>query len=42
MASRFENVYFDYPGASMFMPMDIAKKLHYKPGKCPNISLIDI
>ncbi|KAF9363149.1 hypothetical protein BGX34_004768 [Mortierella sp. NVP85] len=32
MASRFENVYFDYPGASMFMPMDIAKKLHYKPG----------
>jgi hypothetical protein len=32
MASRHENVYFDYPGPSMFMPMDIAKKLHNKPG----------
>lgn len=32
MASRHENVYFDYPSPSMFMPMDIAKKLHNKPG----------
>ncbi|KAI1315282.1 hypothetical protein EDD11_001014 [Mortierella claussenii] len=31
MASRYENVYFDYPQPSMFMPMDIAKKLHNKP-----------
>ncbi|KAI8346437.1 peptidase M24, structural domain-containing protein [Mortierella sp. GBAus27b] len=31
MASRYENVYFDDPGPSMFMPMDIAKKLHSKP-----------
>ncbi|KAF9328644.1 hypothetical protein BGZ91_000914 [Linnemannia elongata] len=31
MASRHENVYFDYPSPSMFMPMDIAKKLHNKP-----------
>ncbi|KAI8601280.1 peptidase M24 [Dissophora ornata] len=31
MASRHENVYFDYPGPSMFMPMDIAKKLHNTP-----------
>ncbi|KAG0373371.1 hypothetical protein BGX24_011799 [Mortierella sp. AD032] len=31
MASRHENVYFDYPSPSVFMPMDIAKKLHSKP-----------
>ncbi|KAG0303728.1 Xaa-Pro aminopeptidase 3 [Dissophora globulifera] len=31
MASRYENVYFDYPGPAMFMPMDIAKKLHNRP-----------
>ncbi|KAF9434834.1 hypothetical protein BGZ76_007344 [Entomortierella beljakovae] len=31
MASRYENVYFDYPTPAMFMPMDIAKKLHNKP-----------
>ncbi|KAF9932149.1 hypothetical protein FBU30_008836 [Linnemannia zychae] len=31
MASRYENVYFDFPGPSMFMPMDIAKKLNNRP-----------
>ncbi|KAF9907331.1 hypothetical protein BX616_000465 [Lobosporangium transversale] len=31
IASRYENVYFDYPTPSMFMPLDIAKKLHNKP-----------
>ncbi|KAF9348724.1 hypothetical protein BGX26_012879 [Mortierella sp. AD094] len=31
MASRYENVYFDYPTPSIFLPMDIAKKLHNKP-----------
>ncbi|KAF9170793.1 hypothetical protein BGX20_008526 [Mortierella sp. AD010] len=30
IASRYENVYFDYPTPSIFLPMDIAKKLHNK------------
>ncbi|CAO3574631.1 unnamed protein product [Mortierella alpina] len=31
MASRYENVYFDYPTPSIFMPMDVAKKLNSRP-----------
>ncbi|KAF9994138.1 hypothetical protein BGZ79_001137 [Entomortierella chlamydospora] len=31
IASRYENVYFDYPTPSIFLPMDIAKKLHNRP-----------
>ncbi|KAF9962566.1 hypothetical protein BGZ65_008808 [Modicella reniformis] len=31
ITGRYESVYFDYPGPSMFLPMDIAKKLHHKP-----------
>ncbi|KAF9941249.1 hypothetical protein BGZ67_005484 [Mortierella alpina] len=31
MASRYENVYFDYPTPSIYMPMDVAKKLHNRP-----------
>ncbi|KAG0255763.1 hypothetical protein BG011_004943 [Mortierella polycephala] len=38
MASRHENVYFDYPTPSLFMPMDIAKKLHNKPGSADAFS----
>lgn len=33
LTSRYENVYFDYPTPSVFMPIEIAKKLHNKPGK---------
>ncbi|KAF9306727.1 hypothetical protein BGZ74_004172 [Mortierella antarctica] len=31
MAGRYENVYFDYPTPSLFLPIEIAKKLHNKP-----------
>ncbi|KAG0045961.1 hypothetical protein BGZ83_008835 [Gryganskiella cystojenkinii] len=31
MAGRYEHVYYDYPTPSMFLPMDIAKKLHNRP-----------
>ncbi|KAF9424993.1 hypothetical protein BGZ94_007940 [Podila epigama] len=31
IASRYEHVYFDFPTPSMFMPMDIAKKLNSQP-----------
>lgn len=33
LTSRYENVYFDYPTPSVFMPIEIAKKLNNKPGK---------